>query len=188
MKKLLLLFAVAGASFFVSCDKEPQKQNETPTLIGSWQTVRQSYSVTTTLPDEYEELKQEIEKEIDIDVSESESYRLTLNNDGTGYGSAVRHDGAGRYEFDFTWEEFVREGSEEDMFWIEETVSGYGGVFLTHDGTALERVTWKVEELSADKMTLSYFVGALVDGMDENGHMFGWSETHTYRYTFEKVE
>lgn len=182
MKNIVLLLTTALV-LFCSCGEEPQNtEPKVPTLPGSWRTVHQHYSVTTDLHEEhYKDLKQKIEREVDVDVSEARSYRLTLRDDGTGSGSGVRrHDE--RYDFDFTWQ------SSDVKLSISEAGSGYGGVFFTYDWIPLEQVDWEVEELTIDKMVLLFLEERIVDALDENGNMFGWLETNTYRYTFERVE
>jgi hypothetical protein len=170
MKKLLLIFAAIGIVFFTSCEKESDEC--------AWRTTHQYFSLKVDNPENYpEDFIDNIEQEISKDVSKAESYRLSFNKDGTGRGSGVRHYGAGRYDFDFEWEKSDTEIS------FTEIGDGYGGIFFTYDWTALENISWEIEEYSANKMVLEMTRWAIVDGEER-----AWAETHTYRYTFEKVK
>lgn len=197
MRTILLL--IIGGAFFISCEKTKGGESpilpEEPTLFGDWQTTHQYLSVTMSeaTPSSYTEmLKEEIEQEVSEDVSEADSYRLSFNDDGTGTGSRVLHYGGGRGDFKFKWELsetgpwwYPEQSFDDSWISMEEPFDGYYGVFSTWDGLALESVDWKIEELTVDKLILSH-----LEIREVNDSNIGaiWNETHTYRYTFEKVK
>lgn len=171
----LFLIVIMGIIIFVSCDKKP---HENEREISSWHTMQQDFSLTVdeVIPYEFtEKIKNERECDASVAVSEAESYRMTLKRDGTGYGSGIRRDNNGRYDFRFTWQ--ITDG------WlnIKESESG-NGVFFTYDWVALEFVDWKIEESTADKMVLVFSLSSNVQALDGSS----WRESYTYRYTFVK--
>lgn len=82
--KELLLVVVAGISFLTSCEKEPN--------MNVWRTTHQYFSLEVDGP---ENVKERREQESSVTVTDAESYKLALKEDGTGYGSGIRHDGNG---------------------------------------------------------------------------------------------
>lgn len=167
MKKLLILLAAAA---LVACDKkhEPEADKQPHFLVGEWRTTHQEFSRSVNGVPQQHTL---------VDVSEAESYELRFKEDGTGFGLGVRLDGEGRYSFLFAWEQ------TDVLLKIKETKAGYGGVFFTYDRTALGEVDWTIESADTHKMVLVKTDWILFDG-----DIGPWEETHTYRYTFERVK
>ncbi len=190
MKKFLFVTAV-GFALFASCEEEPQEKPEEP-KDPYWRTTHQYVSVTVNddaFPWFFEEIKELREFETSIEVTEAESYQLSFKEDGTGSGSGVRRDGVGRYNFDFTWQLsdtgplYLPQLPDEKWLTLTEIGDGYGGMFFTYDRIARDRIVWRVEEFTNTKMVLSFIHLLHVDREHD-----GWMETHTYRYTFEKVD
>jgi hypothetical protein len=149
-----------------------------PNHVAAWRTTTQYFSRTIiwVFPEsETETIKEMVETESSVDVSGEESYRLAFNEDETGFGSSVCHDGNGRYDFDFTWK------LSEDNLTIKRTKPGYGGVLFEYGGFARHEVRWEIEELTADKMVLSRFPYRV-----EDRTYAVWLEADTCRYTFLK--
>ena len=199
MKKIILLLAVMYVVFLSSCDNEP-KEEPKPFPVGEWRTNYEYFSLAVA-DDVYPEfLKEMREKEESGAVTETKSYRLTFNENGTGSGSGLYPDGSGRYNFSFTWQ------LSDDRNAITVTKSGNAGVLyfteiawdLTNPGKyatgefdleekmdAWSEIYWKIEESSSDNMELTTFFRKVTSFMDVYIQL---DETHTYRYTFEKVE
>lgn len=180
MKKLLLLLTVFALCY--GCEQAPGNPetpitSEEPTLIGTWRTINEYYSVVVDGP---EEIKNELEKEISEDIAnEEESYMLTFREDGAGSSSEFYrniYDILDHYSSTFKWQ------FSDDTLILTDGIGDHG-LFVTKDGHACEEITWTVEEFTIDKLVLSFVSYVLVD--NETG---GWEETHTHRYTFEKVE
>ncbi len=192
MKSFLLTLIVTVFAFLYSCEKKPYEKPEEP-KDPYWRTTHQYFNlaVDEVWPYSYSEtIKEELEQETSVEVSDAESYRLSFIEDGTGFGSGVRHDGVGRFDFAFTWQlsdagpPFLPQSPDEKWLTLTEIGDGYGGIFFTYDWTAKEWVDWRIEEFTDNKLVLSYFEWREVDDLDIGA---GWIERHTYRYTFEKV-
>lgn len=173
MKKLIFAFAILALT--AGCEKE----EEGPKLLGSWRSVRQDYKVEVDGP---KDIQYKREKVTTIVVTDEESYKLAIYEDGTGRGSSVRQDGNGRFDFFFEWNcLFAPAGT---VFHYEN--EGHEGVFVDEEG-GYSSVSWNVEEYSGNRMVLFRQMYVEVDGNLNDGPV-SWSETHTYRYTFERVE
>ncbi len=194
-RSLLSIVAIIGIAVFASCKKEPE---EKPFPVGTWHTTRQYFNLTVndTYPETIKEMR---EREETVAVPEAESYRLTFEEDGTGYGSGVHPDENERYDFHFTWQ---LSGSKLS---IAATVPESGGIFYYNHSSiedvilneqfeledivwrnsmvSVRNVTWEIEESTADKMVLSTFINSRMEATES---YFSIDETKTYRYTFEK--
>jgi hypothetical protein len=193
MKNLLIIAVSVGIVFFSSCEKEqvlkpreteqpkkeePTQKVEEPSPIGAWRSTRQYFKLEVDGP---LKLKQQLEQEVDKDITDASlSYQLIFGKNGKGSGSRIRYGNNGRRGFTFDWEL-----TEENAISLVETGENYIGVFDQYDWQVTERVYWKMEELTTDKMVLSTVDFLLVDG-ELDGIPIPWSETHTYRYTFER--
>jgi hypothetical protein len=199
MKKLPLLVVTVGIVLFVSCGEEQTvPPEEKPFPIGSWRTTHQYFDLTVALP---EEIKTKRDRETSVDVAEAESCRLTFYEDGSGYGSGILPDGTGRYGFVFKWSaldgklmiDTASKGSAVfyycnqvdfiDIDWYG--ISSAEEIVWKEHSHAVENVEWKTENSATDSMVLSTFVEALHTLSETQIKLL---ETHTYRYTFEKVE
>jgi hypothetical protein len=103
---------------------------------------------------------------------------LSFREDGTGTGSGFAPREQRRYDFGFTWQ------SSNDELTITLDGDGFGGVLYTDQIRAQKKVVWSIEEQTSQKMVLSFLDYLDVDGIDGSA----WGETHTCRYTFEKVK
>ncbi|MDR2894410.1 MAG: hypothetical protein LBU97_02980, partial [Alistipes sp.] len=190
-----------GIALLSSCDNKPPKtEPEVPFPIGVWRTTHQAFRLTVeeAIPESLKEMR---EHESSVDVSEAESYQLEFKENGTGIGSGVLPDGSGRYDFNFTWSLSdgkisiaEAEPKNEGVFYFSTTV--FDG-FSTGDAPTEEdiiwkesvfwqkSVEWKVEEDSSDSMVLSSYFQVANSVTDV---VISLTETHTYRYTFEKVD
>jgi hypothetical protein len=199
MKKLLLLFATVGISLFASCDKEPEEDPK-PFPIGVWRTSHEYFNLTVADGAHPEFLKAKREKEASGAVTEADSYRLTFNEDGTGSGSGIRYDAAGRYDFNFTWRltdgyltvtmtesEYGCVLYSDRIVWEKLSpgaiISGESEIEKCMDG--LKEVLWMVEKSSTDDMVLATSYRATTTFTDVYIEL---DETHSFRYTFEKVK
>ncbi len=173
MKKLIFILLILT---LVSCDGEFQCTPQS--VSGTWRTTHQEFTleVNEVLPRSlWEALKEAREQHVSIRTSAT-PYILSFKGGGKGSGSGIRHDGNGRFDFGFEWE--LRDG----ILSYVETRSGYGGVFFTHDWTALSGVSWEIKMVTPQKMVLEMVMWANVDGTNA-----AWTETYTYRYTFERI-
>ncbi len=168
-----------SVGLLAGCERGNETPRSFPILLGSWRTTHQEFTleVTGAVPSsKLEEIKNDREQHTSISVSNAESYRLSFKGGGKGSGSGVRHDGNGRFDFGFTWE--ISDG----FLSYVETKSGYGGVFIYHNGVALESMSWEIEMITPRKMVLKAVGGANLDAVDAF-----WTEIYTYRYVFEKM-
>jgi hypothetical protein len=200
MKKLQLLVVTVGIVLLVSCGEEPTAPpEEKPFPIGSWRTTHQYFDLTVerALP---EDIKTKRERETSVDVAEAESCRLTFYEDGSGYGSGILPDGTEPYDFRFTWRLsddmltitkpksepesmiYINVIYESDVIWSE--TYDVEDIIWEERTIAVREIHWVIEESSADAMVLS----TVFQNRMGSTAIFGVDETHTYRYTFEKIE
>ncbi|MDR2913053.1 MAG: hypothetical protein LBV38_07205 [Alistipes sp.] len=190
MKKILLLVAVVGVTFFASCEEKPEESKQKPFPIGEWCTEHQYYSLTiddVEPSSATEEIKRIREQETSGTVMDVESYQLTFNENGTGYGSGAHPDGTGRYNFSFTWrlsgDQLSISGSDGTGVFFR---SVWYGEDIASGEVADENITWEIEESSTNNMVLSRLFSVK---KFFNDYIYdSWEETHTYRYTFEKTK
>ncbi len=196
MKKLSLLLVFVGLALFSSCEKESK---EKPFPIGTWRTTHQYFNLTVNDDAYPETIKEMREREESIVVPEAESYRLTFKEDGTGYGSGVHPDENERYDFHFTWElsggslsitatepdagVFYDSRIPIDMDW--NALLEVGESAWSEEMVAMKKTAWEIEESTADNMVLSMLMDF---GIRVADLFVKIDETHTYRYTFEKVK
>jgi hypothetical protein len=198
MKRLILLLAVA-VMVFSSCDEKeprqpeqpgqtekPEQPEEEPTLIGTWRTTNQYYSLEISPKFIIEALKEygmAEEMEVSLDVSEVERFEVTFREDGTGYGSGFRYEKEGRHNFQFMWKI-----SEDQLSMYNGSIS-LGNEYIDHFYWPSLHSRWEIEEFSADKMVWVYSYEGHFDNFDaKEGEPPGWTEDYTFRYTFEKVK
>jgi hypothetical protein len=197
----MLLIAAVGIAFFYSCDKwqELELPEEKPFPVGTWHTTRHYFDLTVDKASP-EELRETREQRTTVDVIETESYRLTFDEDGTGSGSGVLPDETDRYSFEFKWSlldgkltiETESEGCA--VFYFTHFVdfndadlygkSSVNDIVWKEYSHAVEKLEWVIES-SADNMVLSTSLKLF---NFNTWDMIRLLETHTYRYTFERVK
>lgn len=183
MKKALLFLAAMGMVLFASCDKEPKpelKVEPKPFPIGTWRATHYYYSrivSDVSLPGALETIKEREEQELSIDVSDA--YRITLNENGTGFGPECALCET-EYLFEFSW------GQPSDgLFEL------YGSDFIIISPDADLPILWDtydIEESSAGSMVLSRIMFGDVDGSLDDDTPVAYYLTDTERYTFERVD